>query len=471
MTEPASPRRMGLRARSALSFGIGALLVASFMAALTFTLARSYLLGQREDGALRQSYFNARLVRSTLRDPDADVAAVLNSLRPDGGSDAAVRVGDKWYSTSVGLSVETLPPSVVAAVQAGGAAHQVVDTPTGTVFVSGIALPAVGAEYYELFPLTELDSTLRTIAAVSAVSAGVAALAGSVVGFYASRRVLRPLRDVATTATEISSGALDRRLSIRSDPDLSPLTDAFNRMVDALGERIDREARFSSDVSHEMRTPLAAMGAAMAVAERRSEGLPDDIRDVLQVIGEQVESFQALTLDLLEIARLDAGTEALVLDPVDPMEFARQVVGSLGASSRIEVVADESLGDGPHLVLGDKRRLRQVFTNLITNADRYGGGADRMSVCRRSEPTGDVVRLTVEDRGPGVAGDEREAVFGRFARGTVALSVPAVRGSGLGLSLARQHVTMHGGRIWVDDRPGGGARFIVELPVAAEEPD
>lgn len=427
------------------------------MGSLTFVIGRSYLLDQREQGALRQSYLNARLVRSALTGPDVDVAALLTSLRPDGKSEIAVRLGERWYSTSVAVTSESIPSQLQAVVHRGGAAHQRLNIAGEANFVSAIAVPAAGFEYYELFPFAELAQTLRTLAAVLAVSAGVAAIAGVVVGLFASRRVMRPLRQVAATAGEIASGSLDRRLSVARDPDLSPLTDAFNEMVDALQHRIDREARFSSDVSHELRTPLAAMAAAMSVAERRRDTMPEDLAQVLDIIGDQITSFQALTIDLLEIARVDAGSVSLYREPIDPSVFARQLATSLGSNARVDTDLDNAV------IIGDKRRLRQAFANLLTNAERYAGGADLITVSGTDDAK---VRITVEDRGPGVADDERDRIFGRFARGEAASNTPSIRGSGLGLALTREHIELHGGRIWVEEREGGGARFVVELPTA-----
>jgi signal transduction histidine kinase len=252
------------------------------------------------------------------------------------------------------------------------------------------------------------------------------------------------------------------------------LADAFNSMVDALAERIEREARFSSDVSHEMRSPLAAMAASISVVERRTGSMPVEVAEPFGLLRDQVSGFQALTLDLLEISRLDAGTVQLDLEVLDAARFATNVVASLAGEDGHRYAEVDVVHDGTALVSADKRRLRQVFDNLLSNAERYGGGADRVSVV--VDEAAGTVRFAVEDRGAGVAPAERERIFGRFARGDAAITNPNVRGSGLGLSLAREHVRLHGGRIWVEDRPGGGARFVVELPIVdpdlldAEEP-
>lgn len=455
---PMGRQRFGLRARSSASFGVGALVVASIMAILTLVIARSYLLSQREDGAVRQSYLNARLVRSALTEPGVDVAELLTSLQLEARSEVAVNVGGTWFSTSVAITADQIPASLRDLARSGVAGRQLVSLDGVPTLVSAVPIPSVGAVYYELFPLRELATTLRTLRAALGVSAVVAALGGTALGLIASRRVLRPLRDVAATAAVISHGSVDRRLSIERDPDLSPLTTSFNEMVDALQERIHREARFSSDVSHELRTPLAVMTSAMSIAERHHGELSEDMKDLVKVLSAQLDVFRALTTDLLEIARADAGSVDLHLEPVDPVTFANQLVASIPDDLVVRVYGE------PGDIEADKRRLRQIFVNLVTNARRYGGGADQITV---SAPDPTTVRFTVDDRGPGVPVGEREAVFGRFARGSTGAATPG--GSGLGLALAREHAALHGGSMWVDDRPGGGARFILEIPASAEQ--
>jgi signal transduction histidine kinase len=113
----------------------------------------------------------------------------------------------------------------------------------------------------------------------------------------------------------------------------------------------------------------------------------------------------------------------------------------------------------------DKRRFERIFANLFENAQRYAGGATMLAV----EDHGDLVRFVVEDNGPGIAPEERDRIFERFSRGTSGRRRGLGDGTGLGLAIVVQHVRQHGGRVWVEDRPGGGARFIVELPALEEE--
>jgi signal transduction histidine kinase len=263
--------------------------------------------------------------------------------------------------------------------------------------------------------------------------------------------VLRPLRDVAVAADRIADGDLEARLDPKGDPDLEPFVEPFNEMVGTLAERIEREHRFAADVSHELRTPIAALAAAVEVAHRRREQLPETVVIAVDALAEQVSAFNRLVLDLLEISRFDAGSARLDLEPLDLHAFLRELAEPRGC---------EVIGGEHAVVAADRARLQQVVTNLLDNAERYSGGADRIVV----EPDVGVVRISVDDRGPGVPDDEKEAIFDRFARGAQTSEPGAPKGTGIGLALVREHAELHGGRAWAEDRPGGGARFVVELP-------
>ncbi|MGH7361792.1 MAG: sensor histidine kinase [Candidatus Methylomirabilales bacterium] len=173
-----------------------------------------------------------------------------------------------------------------------------------------------------------------------------------------------------------------------------------------------------------------------------------------------MDRFQELVQDLLEISRIDAGAGEVVAEPVRAGELVRHAVrASRRPTATVEVAADtEDL-----VVSVDKRRLERVLANLVDNAETHGAGIVRVAV----ERAGGAVRVVVDDAGPGVGEAERERIFERFVRGAAAGRRGHGEGTGLGLSLVMEHVRRHDGRVWVEDRPGGGARFVVELPLAA----
>jgi two-component system sensor histidine kinase MtrB len=171
-----------------------------------------------------------------------------------------------------------------------------------------------------------------------------------------------------------------------------------------------------------------------------------------------VERFERLVQDLLEISRFDAGVARLAVEDVRVDELVSHAVPA--DRHQLLDVDPEAAG---LVIRAEKRRLERVVTNLLTNAEIHGGGAVRVGV-RRVDST---VRLEVDDAGGGVPPDDRERVFERFARGAAAgrRSGSGADGVGLGLALVREHVRLHRGRVWVEDSPDGGARFVVELPV------
>jgi two-component system sensor histidine kinase MtrB len=448
--------RLGLRARATVAFGFIAFALSAMLAFISYELTRSYLLDQRQTQAMRQAFVNARLARSVLRSPDPDVPTLLASLQSSSNSVAVLRFDGRWFASTVGVGPAEVPRSLRQAALAGSAGRQRFSLDGEPHVAVGVPLPAAEATYFEFAPLAELDRTLGLLARALAVGAAITALGGAAVGRYASSRVLRPLRGVATAASRISRGALDTRLDARGDPDLTPLVASFNDMVDALQERIDREARFASDVSHELRTPLAAIRSAVNIVRRRRHS-PEETAEALDMLESKVDTFNGLVADLLEISRLEAGVARLEREPIDLERFTRSLLastGRVGVPLGIEPTA-------PKRASLDARRLSQMLVNLLDNADKYAGGATALLVAGGPG----VVRLAVEDRGPGIAPHERHYIFERFARGESSARPGAGDGTGLGLSLVAEHARLHDGRVWVEDRPGGGARFVVELPL------
>jgi signal transduction histidine kinase len=292
----------------------------------------------------------------------------------------------------------------------------------------------------------------------------VTTLAGAGLGWWASRRALRPLSGVSSAATALAAGRLDTRLEPSDDPDLRSITASFNDMAQALQDRIERDARFASDVSHELRSPLMTLAASIEVMDNQREDLPERARAALDLMVGDIDRFQALVEDLLEISRFDAGVVRLELEEVHLAELVMQAV-SHSTDADVPVELDAELAGV--VVQADKRRIVRVIANLLDNASKYGGGATSVSL-RQAE---DGVQIAVEDRGEGVPEEDRELIFNRFNRGSVAGRRGSSEGVGLGLALVAEHVNLHGGRVWVEDRRDGepGARFVVELPVEERE--
>jgi two-component system sensor histidine kinase MtrB len=442
---------LGLRAKTGIAFAVLALVLSVSLAFMTYQLSRGYLLARRESFATREALANAHTVARLLKDPVIDRTTVLPNFSSTGGSGSLLRLDDEWFASTTAFSRATIPAGLRSLPDDRTARQRVTIAGTPSLVVAVPIHPNLGV-YYQVFFLTELRSTLRTLAWVLGIAAAVTTLLGALIGHVASRRVLRPIAGMARTAVSIAGGH-DTRLTT-NDRDLAPFVSSFNGMVDALQERVDRETRFAADASHELRTPLTAIRAAIEVLERRVD---DRARPALEILRRQTDRFEHLVLDLLEMSRFTPGSNALVLDDVDPVQFVEGVLRRI-AHTQIPIEMEPS---GPATVRLDCRRIERVLTNLIDNADHYGGGATRIVI----GGTPETLRIAVDDAGPAVAVSERELIFERFHRADASRASTAP-GTGLGLAIALEHCRLHGGRLTVDDSPDGGARFLIELPVA-----
>ena len=320
-----------------------------------------------------------------------------------------------------------------------------------------VALPVTpaGDLFVRLAPLTELDQTLRFVSAVLVAGTILAGLLGVLLGWWTARRALLPLTELTDAAGRMAEGDLTARLPDRHEADLAPIATRFNATADALDERVQRDARFAGDVSHELRTPLTTMINAGEVLRRRRDDMPDTARRAVDLLTADVRRFHRMVEDLLEISR---GIQAPDEDDVEPVDLA--VVVENVPASLVEGGVLEIERPAP-LVSADRRRLDRVVANLCENARHHGGGLVRLGV-RRRDGLGRRSRWTTP--GPGVPAEQRDRVFERFTRGPrTGRDGAYTGGTGLGLALVAQHVRGHGGRVWVEDRPGGGARFVVAL--------
>ncbi|MEO7556725.1 MAG: HAMP domain-containing sensor histidine kinase [Acidimicrobiales bacterium] len=462
------PGRLGLRARITIAFALGAMVLSVILASTTFALTRANVSSQRESAVLSVVYVNASTVRNRLPDQtsvEQIPTQLLSSLQVQAGSRPLLHYGERWFSLTAEVGQDSLPAALRTAVINDGTPARMTFALKGTSALAvGVPLPSVGAEYFEIVELDDLESTLGSLGFSLLGASILTTLAGAALGYWASRRALRPLADVSQAAEAIAGGRLDTRLEAAEDPDLGVLANSFNDMAQALQERIERDARFASNVSHELRSPLMTLSAAVDIIESRRDDLPERAQNALDLLIAEVGRFQQLVEDLLEISRYDAGAVRLELDEVRLAELVMQAVAAASGGTSVPVeLASELAGV---VVQADKRRLVRVIANLLDNARKYGDGATAVTL----HQVDDGVQLAVQDEGPGVPEEERDLIFDRFARGGGAGRRGSGEGVGLGLALVAEHVNLHGGRVWVEDRPDGrpGARFVVELPVLTQ---
>jgi signal transduction histidine kinase len=445
--------RAGLRTRVTAGFAAGALMLSAVMALVSYQLTRDRLLEERERTVVRAAMADAAVVGDGLRDADAEVADVLGTLDTGDYRRVVVHRDGVWYARNADATIaEAIPRSLQRLVADGRPGVQRFRQNGHPTVVVAVPLSS-SAVFYEIGSLSELERTLDVLALSLTAVAVMVAAGGAGLGWYSARRVLRPLGYVADAAERVAAGGYSTRLDPTTEPDLGRLTTSFNHMVDELSARLERDRRFAADVSHELRSPLQTLSAAASVLNRRREHLDERTAVAAQLVAEEVDRFQALVDDLLELARSDQPADRA---PVDVVALARQVCAARGLSDALVTVGDGT----PTTWSLDRRRFVQILDNLLDNAVQYAGGPTAVRV------GGDrhVCVVEVDDEGPGVHPADRTTVFDRFFRGRHANSRRRTDGTGLGLAIVAQHAAAHGGRVSVDDRPGGGARFRVDLP-------
>lgn len=288
------------------------------------------------------------------------------------------------------------------------------------------------------------------------LAGGAALIAALLAGYLLAARTASPLRRFAATAAEVDAGDLTPRLDSRpaDAEELRTLAEAFNHMLDRLDRAFAQQRQFVSDASHELRSPLTAIRGQLEVLARNDSPSAEDVRRVEAMTMKEMGRVERLVDDLLALARLDEGT-GLELHEVQVAIF----LGALATAESNETTEAEELGGGTIRV--DPDLLAQVIRNLLSNAHRHAGPGGRVALSARAE--GERLIVTVDDDGPGIPLAERERVFDRFYRSEVARD-GASGGTGLGLGIARSILARHGGRIWIEDSPLGGARVSIALP-------
>jgi two-component system sensor histidine kinase MtrB len=436
--------RPGLPLRIAAAIGLISLVAALIVSIPTYLFARSYLLEQRENSAVSRALVNANTVDVALSEGQ-EPAEALTTVPSVGDSQPLLQVGGQWFTTGVTVDPDELPEELLAAAQANGGAMQRFIPADGDPYLA-IAVPVPGGLYVEVFPLVELNDSITVIGIFLAFGSAAALLSGALLGRWAGARILRPLGDMATVAVRITDGDLSARVADSDDPDLGPISTAFNDMAATVENRLERERRFSANVSHELRSPLTGILGTAELLDARKEGLPPREATLVAALIGQVRRFSTLVLDLLELSQI-GGDRKVQPDLVD-----------IGALARFVAEGREHPGwlvQGDASARTDPQRLERILANLVDNADLHGSGLRRIVVRRVEGRT----EIAVDDKGGGVAPADRERIFEPFNRG----SKTDRKGSGLGLAIVSEQARLIGAAVTIEDAPGGGARFLVSL--------
>ncbi|MEM7094352.1 MAG: HAMP domain-containing sensor histidine kinase [Actinomycetota bacterium] len=473
------PRRFGLRARVIVSFGVGALLLSLVLSAVTYSLTSANLIERRTEFAQTTALRNARDLNDRLT-PETDRARfgglLAANVTPDDTAQGLLyNDGWEWVDTlspgqaagALRFTQSSLPDELVDAFEDGMPAVMQFDVGDGPFYAVGYPLPNAEANaiYVQATSLQDVTGTLDSLLATLLGASAVTTILGIAFGIYIGTRLFSPVSEVSAAAAQIAEGALDTRLDEVPDPDIGRLVSSFNAMTSALQERIERDSRFASDVSHELRSPLMTLTGSVAVLEKRREEMPERAKVALDLLTADIRRFKILVEDLLEISRFDVGAVELDTEEVLLTDFVARALQAATSGREVPVIHDPGADD--LIVDIDKRRIAQVIRNLSENADKYAEGVTQARIGLDPADDGQGgVRIELEDEGPGVPIDERELIFERFARGSEGGRRGSGTGVGLGLSLVVEHLRLHGGTIHVADRVDGllGARFIVTLP-------
>jgi two-component system sensor histidine kinase MtrB len=406
---------------------------------------------------------------------------LLGSLRAKGPTPVQDR-------TSAGVASGVITPVIPRALREqvdadhGHQASKIISLPITDAGALGPTVPAVavGAMIdlgpstggrYELYLVSRLDREVQILELVRRtflIGGALLVLLVGAVAFVVTRQVVAPVRQAASTAEELASGRLDRRMKVRGDDDLARLGRAFNEMAESLERQIHRleelsrvQRQFVSDVSHELRTPLTTIRMAGEVMYESRAAFEPALARSAELLQAQLDRFELLLSDLLEVSRFDAGAAVLEAEPVDVRELVTRVVDGLGPLAERRGCA--LLTHLPLVACSaevDPRRVERIVRNLVGNAIEHGE-AKPVEIVVAADSF--AIAVSVRDRGVGLREDELALVFNRFWRGDPARA-RSTGGTGLGLAIALEDAHLHDGWLDVWGRPGEGACFRLTLP-------
>ena len=464
------------------------------------TIARD-LFVSRTSLVLSESNRAAAAVRSTFELGAESDELVLNPLRQQ-----AIQAGGEQAPNSLGYAFYRAPDASgrvmlqdIASESVGGVAISdelraaVREEPSGQhyqsvqlslddgsvvpgmVVGSGITVPTAGLyEYYLVYSLEASQQTLDFVQRTLAVSMVILVLLVGVIVGVIMRAVIRPIRLAAQTSRKLAAGRLEQRIPEGGDDDIGTLARSFNDMADNLQRQIEQlenlsqvQQRFVSDVSHELRTPLTTIRLAGGIVYARRDEFDPTVARSAELLHDQIERFELLLADLLEISRYDAGAVELLRKPNSLVAVVDDVIGTM---SQVALDHGEDLvfrAPGGHVEAQfDERRITRIVRNLIANAIEHGEG--RPIVVTIDSNAG-AVAVTVRDWGVGMAAESVEHVFDRFWRADPSRK-RTMGGSGLGLAISMEDAQLHDGRLEVWSEPGAGTNFRLTLPREIGEP-
>ena len=454
------PRRIQagrLRRRLALAFALTAGLAAAALAAGSFLLVRDARLDDSVDRALEQSRFNLVLGGEVL--PEEGPDGLLDALQRRGGFDTVLLEDGRASPSSLSLGADQVPADLRELVASGQLAYERTTIADTSYLVTGGRVPGSEAEAYFFFSEEDLWSDLTELGTILLGGLGVVVALAALAGALLARRTLAPVARASAAARSLAEGLLDTRLPVEREDEFGAWAASFNEMADALETKITelseaqaRERRFTADVAHELRTPLTAVVNEASLLAEHIGRMPPEAQRPAELLVADVARLRDLVEDLMEISRLDAGTQPLRPERVDLGSLVASAVRGRGWGDRVRLDADEVV------LTSDPRRLERIVANLVGNALEHGGREVAVRVGR----DGVGAFVEVSDRGAGIAREDLPHLFDRFYKADRSRSG---QGTGLGLAIALENARLLGGDIAVTSEPGAGTRFTFRLPV------
>ncbi|MFB9904801.1 MtrAB system histidine kinase MtrB [Allokutzneria oryzae] len=456
------------------------------------------LLAEKENAALVQTEISVKIIERELLgvDPVSDtlkskLASALTKLTTPGFREAPQDYAEAGaftpvladsrslldptsnQPTSVGPYYE-VPLELRKEVEGGGWASQntTVTRENGRtpIYVIGAPVRSAGRalQLYLVFPLTAEQRTIDVVQSTLFVGGLVLLLLLAGIANLVTRQVVRPVRQAAEVAERFADGKLEERMSAVGEDDVARLADAFNEMAGSIQNQIQQleefgtlQRRFTSDVSHELRTPLTTVRMAADVLHASREQFPAGLARSTELLVNELDRFEVLLADLLEISRLDAGVADLSVESVDvrslvdrSMAAVRVIAHKAGVPIQVDMPETEVVADI------DFRRVERILRNLLANAvDHSEGRPVEVRVAEDAES----VAVTVRDHGVGLRPGQEELVFTRFWRADPSRN-RQTGGTGLGLAISLEDARLHGGWLEAWGETGVGACFRLTLP-------
>ena len=447
-------RRLSLSSRLALLFA-GCTAVVSLFAGVLFGRASEVHFVE-----LDQQLMESRLavLRSTLHGADTlerftqRLPALLQDLAHQ--PDLAVRVrgpdGHLWFDSSPRLPLELETQPGLGSLQINGTDYRVLVPQNDSPDAPQLTL---------LLDITHHQHFLQRMQRLIWMTVGLSALATAILGAWAARSGLRPLRRMSAIAASVSADSLNSRLPEKQMPaELAELATAFNAMLARLDDSFQRLSAFSADIAHELRTPLSNLLTHTQVTLTRPRDI-EEYREALHSNLEELQWMAQLVNDMLYLAKADHG---LLVPKREPLELAEEADALLEFFAPLAEDAQVSLSrDGEGRFEGDRAMLRRALSNLLDNALRFtpAAGDVRVQIAEQAKS----LRVTVENSGEGISSELLPRLFDRFYRADPARQEGSSEHAGLGLAITQSIIRAHGGQIHCESAQGW-TRFVIELP-------